>query len=102
MAYDVGDLVRIGNHTASSAQAFKNLAGADTDPTAVTLRVGKPDGTQVTYTYGGSPALSREATGRYYADVSVDQPGMWSYRLAGTGAVQAAAEGQLHVLLSAF
>lgn len=96
--YDTGDTVRIGNASGiTGSQAFKNLAGADTDPTVVTLRVEQPDGTITTYTYGGSPALQKEVTGRYYVDIILSQAGRLSWRLTGTGTVAAAAEGSLHV-----
>lgn len=98
-SYDTGDVVRLGNHsTNTDTSAFTDALGVATDPTGVTLVVDKPDGTTTTtYTYAGSPALSKESTGRYYVDVQLDQSGMWAYRLAGTGTAQAADEGQLHV-----
>ena len=39
--------------------------------------------------------LTKEATGRFYRDVELDAAGEWRFRLAGSGAVQAAAEGRL-------
>lgn len=104
--YDIGDQVRLGNYSgADGAAAFATLAGTATDPTVVTLTVEKPDGSQLVYGYpsaGADGTLTKESTGRFYRDVTLDQSGMWSYRLVGTGAVVAAAEGQLHVVLSAF
>lgn len=98
-SYYVGHVARIGNHsTNDEAEAFTDAAtGAATDPSGVTLKVVEPDGDTTTYTYLGSPALSKETTGRYYVDVQLTGAGMWSYRLAGTGSAQAAFEGQLHV-----
>ena len=98
-SYDTGDVVRLGNHSTNTATAaFTDALGVATDPSVVTLVVDKPDGTTTTtYTYGGSPALSKETTGRYYVDVTIDQAGLWAYRLAGTGTAQAADEGQFHV-----
>lgn len=102
---DIGDVVRFGNYSgAAAADAFKTLAGTATDPTAVTLTIRKPDGDQLVYGWpsaGADGTLTRESAGRFYADVAIDQSGMWAYRLVGTGAVAAAAEGLLHVVRSA-
>lgn len=98
-SFDIGDQPRLGNHAASGASAFTDAAGTATDPgTSVTLQVDKPTGASTTYTYSGSPALFKEATGRFYVNVTLDVAGLWSYRLLGVGtSVQTAAEGQLHV-----
>jgi hypothetical protein len=97
---DIGDMERIGNHVASGAGAFSSTAGAATDPTAVTLTVERPDGTTAVYgwpTPGAGGSLVRESAGRFYADVTLTLPGRWVYKMAGTGAVTAAAEGYLYV-----
>lgn len=94
--WDVGDVVTLGNCTAAvNARApaewepFANKLGAAADPTTVTLTVTKPDGTTTVYTAGGTPplALTRESIGRYWVDVALDQAGVWTWVLAGTGAV---------------
>jgi hypothetical protein len=104
MAYDVGDMLRFGNYSgAPGAAAFTDIAGTATDPTAVLLTIQKPDGSQVIYAWptpgAGQSALTKEAaqTGRFYADVILNQAGTWRWRLAGTGAVTAASEGSLKV-----
>lgn len=101
---DIGDLIRFGNPSqATDAAAFTNLAGTATDPSAVTLIVKRPDGTQTVYAWptpgAGQSALTKEGgqTGRFYAEVVIDQGGTWRYYLAGTGAVTAASEGTLQV-----
>lgn len=100
-SYDIGDVVRLGNHsTNTDTAAFSDASGVVTDPTVVTLALKKPDGTTTTYTYNGAPALSKESTGRYYVDVPLTDAGRWYYRLVGTGTVQAAAEGVLNVRIS--
>lgn len=105
---DIGDRDRFGNAAvdpatgqplASPPDAF-TTAGVATDPTAVTLTIEKPDGTLLVYGWpsaGANGTLTRESAGRFYADVTYDQPGNWDYRLAGTGAVVAAAEGRVKV-----
>lgn len=101
--YDIGDRVRLGNHSALGVAAFKNSAGADADPSAITLIVKDAAGISTTYTFGGSPALQKETTGRYYVDIDLTTtapPGTWYYRLAGTGTVMAAEEGSFTVRAS--
>jgi hypothetical protein len=98
---DIGDLMRFGNPSqAPDAAPFSDLAGTPTDPTAVTLVVQRPDGSQLSYGWpdaGADGPLTRESAGRFYVDVAIDQSGTWRFRLAGTGAVTAAAEGTVWV-----
>lgn len=99
---DIGDLVRFGNPSQDPDSApFSDLAGTATDPTTVTLVVERPDATQLEYGWpspGADGTLTKEAVGQFYAAVEIDQSGVWEYRLAGTGAVVAAAEGTLRVV----
>lgn len=101
-SYDEDDRVRLGNHSTNTATApFRTVGGVDTDPSDVALTVREPDGTQTVYRFptpgAGESLLSKETTGRFYADVTLDAAGLWTYRLAGTGAVVAVEEAQLHV-----
>jgi hypothetical protein len=98
--YQVGDLLRIGNHAGDTARtAFLNVSGVATDPTVVTFTVRKPDGTTTAYVYGTDAEVQKEAatTGRYYMDLSLDQSGIWTWELAGTGAVETAEQSQFRV-----
>lgn len=101
MSYDVGDLVRWGNPSQdTNSAAFTTLAGSPTNPTAVTLVIQMPDGTQEEFGWpsaGLNGSLTNESPGRFYVDRILDQAGTWRYRLAGTGAVVAASEGSLRV-----
>jgi hypothetical protein len=102
VSYDHGDRVRLGNHSGTTATApFTTVGGVATDPTEVVLTVKAPDGTTTVYRWPtpgvGETLLSKEATGRFYADVTLSAAGLWAYRLAGTGAVVATEEGVLHV-----
>ena len=92
---DVGDLVRLG-------VTFTDATGTAGDPTVVKLAYKPVRGTVVTLTYGTDAALIKSATGVYYADVSVTAGGDWVYRWTGTGALQAATEGQFVAALTAF
>jgi hypothetical protein len=98
---DCGDLVRFGNPSQDpDAAAFSTLAGTPTNPDAVTLVVERPDGTQLLFGWpipGADGELTNESAGRFYAEVLINQSGVWEQRLAGGGAVTAAAEGTLRV-----
>lgn len=98
--YDLGDAVRLGNYSESDADAFTNLAGEATDPSAVTLTIIDPDGDSRVYGWpsaGADGSLTREAAGRFYTDITFDIDGEWQFTLAGTGTVVAAASGRLYV-----
>ena len=88
-SYDRGDLVRL-------RAEFKNAAGTLTNPTAVVLRVKDPAGAVTT------PVTTTGAAGVYEHDLSLTLEGTWIYRFEGTGAVQAAEEGEVYVRNSAF
>jgi hypothetical protein len=94
---DLGDRWRLGNHAASGKDAFTSL-GTATDPTAVTLTLERPDGTQVVWAWptpgAGQSTLTKETeqTGRFYGEHTWDQVGLHWCRLVGTGTVTATAE----------
>jgi hypothetical protein len=85
-SYDQGALVQLTG-------TFKNAGGALTDPTAVTCTVRDPAGTITT------PAVTHASTGVYTANVDLTSaaPGLWWYRFAGTGTLQAAEELTFYV-----
>jgi hypothetical protein len=96
-SYDVGDRVRLGNHSSNTATtAILDADGAPVDPAQVSLIVREPDGTSTTYTVGGPNALAKESTGRYYADVTLDAAGLWAYALVGAGTAVFREEAVLH------
>lgn len=87
--YVQGELVRVWGR-------FKNFQGALTDPTTISIlvRTPEPNGATTTYTFAGGQVLKLE-TGVYYYDVDTSsKSGVWSYRVVGTGALQAAGQGQ--------
>jgi hypothetical protein len=86
--YDIGDNVRI--------YAPFVVGTTPTDPTAITLIVRKPSGTETTYTYGEAE-ITRSSAGNYHKDIVPDQHGEWKYRWEGTGAAVAAFEGSFDV-----
>ena len=86
--YDVGDSIRL------SAVFTQNSIHAD--PTSVVATHKDPSGNETT------PAVSNPNAGHYFIDVSIDEEGTWWYRFAGTGAVEAAAEGTFNVRATQF
>lgn len=74
---------------------FTDLAGAATNPTAVTLTVRSPSGLVTT------PSATNTATGVYTATITLDEAGEWSYWWQGTGAVVAAGDGVIYARLDA-
>ncbi len=94
--YDIGDQARV-------SAAFTLVSnGAAADPSAISCKVRKPDGTVTTLVYGTDAALVKDSTGNYHADVTIDQFGRWFYRFTGTGSVIAADELWFDVEQSAF
>jgi uncharacterized protein YfaS (alpha-2-macroglobulin family) len=86
--YDPGTRVRI--------EAFFEVAGERTDPTTVTLRVRRPNGSVTVYTTG---QLTKVATGHYRLELTPAKTefGRWVYRWEGTGACEAQIEGSFRV-----
>lgn len=95
--HDIGDQVRISG-------VFTNAAGTATDPTTVTLKLLRPDGTVTTLVYLTDVELVRDSAGNYHADVIpvAGENGIWWFRWAATGAVQAADEQAFFVRPSRF
>jgi hypothetical protein len=71
----------------------------NTDPTTVTLRIRRPDGTVEVFTYAAAQ-ITKDATGSFFKDYTPPAIGRYSYRWEGTGTVKAADEGQFKVLES--
>lgn len=78
--------------TVSAEFTDPNSSDDPLDPTAVMLDVRDPAGVVTTYTYGVGATVSKDSTGNYSADLSVDLPGKWWYRWYSTGTGQAAKE----------
>lgn len=88
LEYDLNDAP-----TFRCAFAVSNVA---TDPTTISLLVEKPDKTQTTYTFAGS-TITKDSTGNYSKQVTLDQRGIWRYVWTGTGTCIASAEGTVTV-----
>ena len=86
-SHDKGDQVRL-------SVAFTDASGTAGNPTTVTLKYRKPDGTVTTVAMG---SLTNPSTGTFYADVTVDQAGLWSYRFESSGTFIGADESSFRV-----
>ncbi len=67
-----------------------------TDPTTVSLTVKDPLGARTTYTYAGA-TITKDSTGNYHRDFIAVAPGPWNYAWDGTGACEAASEGEFRI-----
>ena len=91
--YDDGDSVRL-------AVSF-NIKNVLTDPTTVTLKVQDPSENETDYTYALSE-VTKDATGQYHKDITLDEVGTWYYRFEGLGAAVAAGEDNFEVRATEF
>ena len=89
---DIGDKVRL-----RGVFTDPNDSDAKKDPTAIHLRYRDPSGNLTERTFGVDAELVKEATGIYYEDVTLDESGIWSWKMLGTGAVVAAEETSFEV-----
>ena len=94
-AYDIGDEVYL-------TAAFTDENGDPADPTTVTFRSRKPDGTVTTYVYGIDAQVEYLSLGNYAVTLSVDLAGTWFYRWEGSDDPAAAEENIFTVRRSEF
>jgi hypothetical protein len=84
-------------------QASFRVGGALTDPTTVTAKVRKPDGSTQTYVYGTHPELTRSSLGVFVLKLTdTVLVGRWSERFIGTGNAEGVQEGEFYVDASDF
>lgn len=85
MSYTIGNTVRL-------SVEFRDSAGTLVDPTEVTCRVRSQRAAAAK-----ALTVTRDAVGRYHADVTPDDHGTWAYRFKSTGDVVSSAEGMFTV-----
>lgn len=85
MSYTIGNTVRL-------SVEFLDAAGALVDPTDVTCRLRGPESLAAI-----SLPVTKESVGKYHADALAEAAGVWFYRFAGSGTVDAAVEGSFIV-----
>lgn len=75
---------------------FKDFSQANADPTTVYAKATSPSNvtTQLTVT--------KDSTGVYHFDITLNESGIWFWQITGSGAVVAANEGSLSVDPSRF
>lgn len=89
-SYFIGNVVRVQGQLA-------DLDGTPGDPGGVVIKYRNPAGVIVTKTYGTDLEVVKTATGAYQMDITANAEGVWAYRIEGTGARAAAAEGRFTV-----
>lgn len=89
----LNDSQYIPGEVARLSLTVTDLDGLVADPGAVVLKVKQPDGTVVTHT----PAVIRDSTGVYHADLALSAAGVWTYRWELTAPNAGAAEGVITV-----
>lgn len=87
--YDIGDKVTITG-------TFTDANDSAVDPAAVRGHYKKPGETTITYIYGTDAELTKDATGVYSFDISLDVAGTWYYRMDDNDA-NVATEGYFRV-----
>ena len=92
-AYDKGKTIRLS--------ALFTVGGVATDPTTVTLKVKKPRGGVVSYTYALAE-VTKDSTGNYHKDVVGSESGTWYHQWIGTGTCETAEEDSFIINASEF
>lgn len=88
--FDQGDIL-------TSRMTFR-IGEVATDPTTVTVRVRKPDGSIITRTFAEHPAeVVKDAVGTYRYQITADMDGIWAIQWVGEGTA-AATEEQTFVI----
>jgi hypothetical protein len=86
LEFDLGDGPR-------AIAKFRDFAGVLADPTTVTVKIKKGNGTILpAKVFGTDLAIVKESMGVYHIDLDTDVHGTWTIRWEGTGTVKAAIE----------
>ena len=84
-----------------STYTFQDYNDAATDPTTVTFKYEKPDGTITSIVYPAA-GVTKTGTGVYFAEVTFDVPGSWWRRWEGTGTITDGFEAPWYVTPTRF
>lgn len=93
-------MATIGN--IKRVSAVFTVGATETDPTALTVRVRAPDGTETAYFYLTDAEVVRTAAGRFRFDLTGEQAGEYIVRFEGTGAATAADNEKIKFTASGF
>jgi hypothetical protein len=66
---------------------FKDAASAYIDPETVTLRIVKPDGSEIAYVFDDGLGIGRTSTGIYYSTITPGLGGRHHYRWETTNPI---------------
>jgi len=80
-------MAEYNNGTPLRLSATFSLLGVPTDPTSVVLRLRKPTGSLLAYTFGAGPSIVRTGPGVYHCDLLEYLRGQWFLQWEGTGTV---------------
>ncbi len=78
--------IRVNDAVTLYAAFRVRATGVLTDPTTVTFTISTPSGVDTSYTYAGT-TVTKDSTGRFSKQITVDEAGEWSVAFVGTGAV---------------
>lgn len=92
------NLYTAGNEIKLTCVFTVKATGAAVDPTTVTAKVRKPDGTVDDL----SGSVTKTATGNYWAPYTPDAVGVYQYEWSGSGSVEAAYIGKFFVTQQPF
>jgi hypothetical protein len=91
--FPLGDTAVIGDDTGFTF----SVDGALTDPTAVTIIITSPSAITSTYSWPSPATITRISTGTFRLAVTVNEVGVWSYVITGTGAAEGVQSGSFDV-----
>jgi hypothetical protein len=106
VTYPFGSTVRFTctftDPTRTDAPVDPSTGNTLVDPTTVTAKLKKPDGSITTKVYGTDVEVVRDDVGIYHMDVAGDASGSWVIGWIGTGALPAQRELAFKVEATAF
>lgn len=76
---------------------FTNVNGELADPSALRIRVRDPEGTITAYQFGTAAEVVKDSTGKYHANLALNQVGNWTYRWEADAPNAGASEGLITV-----
>jgi hypothetical protein len=89
-------IFNIGDETTIQVE-FADLEGALADPNVVKLHIGYPSGEMAELVYGQDAGVIRTGEGKYEYCLSLLAGGMYRYHWVGSGSINAAQLGTIHV-----
>lgn len=82
--------------------AVSNADGVKTNPTGIEFHLKRPDAVIQTYTYGTDLNLTKDSTGKYSIDLTLNLPGTYYYKWKTASPNISIVEGEVIVVSSLF